>query len=99
MRMNPDDRREMILDAAVRTAKKIGWRNITRDGVAVAAQVSGALVTRYFGDIKSLRTEVMRVAVRDNLHTIVADGLAAQHPVARRAHIETKQKALAHLAR
>lgn len=97
-RMTPDKRSAEILEAAVKLAKRIGFRRLTRDGVAEAAKVSTGLVSTHFGGIEGLRDAVMRVAVRDEVLAIVADGIANGNRIARRAPASLRQRALQSLA-
>lgn len=94
-RLNPADRKAQIMIAAVSLAEKNGWAQLTRDGVATAAGVSAGLVTFYFPAIDDLRQQVMRKAVRDEILSIVADGLVARNPAAMEASVELRQKAVA----
>jgi len=96
--MTPDDRTAEILSAAVKLAKRVGFRKLTRDGVAAAAKVSTGLVSTHFGGVEALRDEVMRVAVRDEILPIVADGIANGNRIARRAPAPLRQRALQSLA-
>lgn len=98
-RMQPDKRSAEILDAAVKLAKRVGFRKLTRDGVADAAKVSPGLVSTRFGGVEKLRDEVMRVAVRDEILPIVADGVANGNRIARRAPVALRERALQSLAR
>jgi AcrR family transcriptional regulator len=97
-RMAPDARSAEILDAAVKLAKRIGFRKLTRDGVAKAASVSTGLVSTHFDGIEKLRDEVMRVAIRDEILPIVADGIANGNRLARRAPVALRQRAVQSLA-
>ena len=92
-RLEPTERRDQILKAAVDLAKEKGYHALTRDGVAVQAGVSFGLVTRYYGAIDTLKQKVMDEAVRTGILEIIAAGLAVGDPVARSAPSELKVKA------
>ncbi len=79
------DRTRDLLAAALRLAAAEGWRTLTRDGVARAAGVSGALVTQRLGTMESIRRSVMRAAVRERCVPVVAEGLCVGDVHARRA--------------
>jgi len=96
-RANPTLRKESILSAAVLLAAKHGYLRVTRDQIAEAAGVSGGLVTRYFGTIAQLRRDIMRKAVSSGQLTVLAQGLAADDPHAKKAPAEMIQKALTSL--
>lgn len=81
-RLQPDDRRAAILEAALTLAKLHGYRALTRDMVADAAGVSPALITRYFYAFPLLQSEVVSEAVRLGLPELVAEGLVSGEPAA-----------------
>lgn len=96
-RLKPEIRRAQILEFAVQAAREHGYQRITRDDVARRAGVSTGLVTRYFNTMPQLKRAVMRYAVRHEILEIVAQGLAAADPHARKASQELKQRAIATL--
>jgi len=93
-RLEPKERREQILNAAVDIARTEGFHKLTRDGVAERAKVSYGLVTRYFGTIETLKQHVMRRAVADSIPEIIAAGLAMKDPIARTATDAAKKEAI-----
>ena len=96
-RLDPEDRKASILEAAVKVAQSEGFHNLTRDGVARAARVSPGLVTRYFYAVSELRRAVMTVAVERRLLPLVAQGIVMRHAVALEAPEEVRQQALVSL--
>ena len=97
-RKTPDARSAEILAAAVKLAKRVGWRRLTRDAVAKAANVSTGLVSTHFANMDKLRDEVMRSAVHDEILPLIAEGLTDGNRIARRAPQELRQRALHALA-
>jgi len=97
-RLPPDERRAELLDVALNLAKRKGYLNLTRDGLALAAKCSQGLVTKRFGTMEKLRKEVMRAAVARGVLEVVAQGIAAKDPVAMRAPSELKAQAAGTLA-
>ena len=97
-RMDPIDRREQILAAAVGMAGDVGFQKITRDGVATRAGVAMGLVTRYFGTMCQLRRHVMRSAVKNGIIPIVAEGLAIGDPHAKKAGPELRAKVISFIS-
>lgn len=97
-RLEPAVRKDQILAAAVELAKLRGYGSVTRDGIAAHAGCSTGLVTKYFSTMTQLKRSIMRVAVKNHILSIIAQGLAAQDPHARKAPEDVKQKALATLA-
>lgn len=74
-RIAPNDRREMILNAAIQLSLKIGYKSITRDKVAKIAKVSSALIAHYFPRMRHLRQAVIKAAISQNILQILAQGL------------------------
>lgn len=85
--------RAHLLDAALTEARRVGYQQITRAGLAAAAGVSPALISRDFGTMDELRRVIMKEAVRAGDLKIVAQGLAAKDRVATRAPVEIKKRA------
>lgn len=75
-------RQVFLVQAAITAAKRIGFLNITREHIATEAGISPPLVSRYLGDMDNIRTVIMKEAVRLEILPIIAQGLAAGHPVA-----------------
>ena len=66
-------RRTLILQAAVGCARLPGgWASLTRAQIALRAACSPALVSRCMGNMDAVRKAIMRVAVRQNLTTILS---------------------------
>lgn len=97
-RLDPTERKEQILAAAVRLALATSCRDLTRDAVAFEAGVSCGLVNTYFPRVAELREEVMRVAVRERHVGIVAQGLAEGSEIARSAPAALRSEAAQTLA-
>jgi AcrR family transcriptional regulator len=93
-RKAPKDRKQEILDAAIDVAERDGYHQLNRGNIALKAGVSRALINNYFGTLKQLQRAVMRRAIKDGNHRIVAAGLAINDPVALKASPEVKQAAL-----
>lgn len=88
-----------ILAAAVTLASTEGLAALTRDGVAHAAGVSNGSVNFYYQTMAYLTARVMRQAVAQQLLSVIAEGIAARHPVACGAPRELRRRAMAHLAK
>jgi hypothetical protein len=77
-RYSPAVRRHLILNAAVEVARQPGaWAKLTRERIALEAQCSDGLVSRYLGDMPSARRAIMKVAVRDEILEIIVQSIAA----------------------
>jgi len=95
-RLPPHERKEAILSAAIELATVKGYQQITRDGIAEQAGVSMGLVTRYFSTMNQLRRDVMRHAIKREILSIVADGMACRDPHAMKAPEELRRRAFEH---
>jgi len=89
--------RDIILNAAVEEAKKVGYTNIRRDDVSARAKVSKGLVTYYFKSLENLRIEVMQYAIDKGVDIVVAQGLVIGDPLAIGAPQGIKDKAAMYL--
>jgi AcrR family transcriptional regulator len=98
-RLEPKTRETQLLKAAIILAKRIGYANITRDAIALEAGVASGLVSYRLGNMASIRTAVMRQAVRDGVIEIIAQGLAAGDEQAKKAPPEMRTRAAQYLMR
>lgn len=97
-RLQPSDRKDQILIAALRVAGKPGgWAALTRLNVALEVQCAESLVSKYFGTMISFKRTVMRAAIQTENLSIIAQGLASNDKTAQKAPPALKQKALATL--
>jgi AcrR family transcriptional regulator len=96
-RLPPEERKQHILDVAVRLAADTGYLSLTRDAVAKAAGVSPGLLTWYYLHIDHLRAAVMQAAVEQGILSVVAEGLACRVPGALSAPAELRAAAVASL--
>ena len=76
-RMKPEDRRELVLDAAVRAFARGGYAGTSTDAVAKEAAVSQPYVVRIFGTKLDLFLEVFH-RVMERIGTAFADELAVR---------------------
>ncbi len=98
-RLRPDDRKEQILNAAIKVAERPGgWGKLTRDAVAREAHCAEGLVSKYFGTMVAFRRSIMRAAITAENLAVVAQGLAAGDTCAKKADPELKIRALNTLA-
>lgn len=85
--------KENILYHAMRMATRGHYRTITRDGLAKAAGVGAGTVSYYYTMVK-LRDAVMREAVQFEIISVLAQGLADRHRIARSAPQALKDRAV-----
>lgn len=84
---------DKILRAAVRLAKKRGFRAFTRSDVAVEVGCATGTVNYHFDSMDVLRMEVMREAIRREVMAVVAEGLSRRHVLVLRAPERLRRKA------
>ncbi len=75
IRMDPDARRTLILDAAVKVAARNGFKKATRTAIAAEAGVTAGLVGVYFKGRETLREAIFAAAVDRANAKLVRDGL------------------------
>ena len=98
-RLRPADRKQEILNAAIKVAGRPGgWGKLTRDAVAKEAACSEGLVSKYFGTMIAFRRSIMRAAIGTENLAVIAQGLAAGDASAKKADPELKARALNTLA-
>ena len=92
--LKPEFRKKMIMSAALVLAEKRGYKNITRAQIGKQANVSPALVSRYFGTMDRLQVDIMQAAVRKEIIPILAQGMVDKNRIARRApqHLKDRVK-------
>ena len=97
-RLLPKDRREEILTAALNVAENVGYRQITREQVAINAGCAESLISSYFGTMEKFRRTIMRAAVKNEHLHIIAQGLVVGDNHAKKADQALRAKAMASMA-
>jgi AcrR family transcriptional regulator len=92
-----DDRRQVILSAALRLAADVGYLRVTRDAVALAAGCSPALVSHWLGTMPQMHRAIMGEAIRTRNLRVIAQGLAHGDRRARNAPLLLREAAAASL--
>ena len=87
-----------ILDTAVKLALKSSYRRITRELVAVNANVATGTVSYHFRTMEQLRDAIIRYGVTHKVLPLIAQGLAADHKLTRDIPLALKRAAAATLA-
>jgi len=96
MRLPGHERKQRLIDAAMPLAEQHGYRRVSRDMVAEAAEVSPALLSRYWS-APQFHTAIMTRAVETANLRVIGQGLADRHPVALSAPIGLRHAAAARL--
>ena len=89
--------KDNILEVAYVMAQRDGFGTLTRDGVAAEAGVAMGSVNHHYGTMDALRDAVMRMAIEREDLPVIAQGIAAGHPIAQGAPLNVRTKALATL--
>lgn len=102
-RLPSKERKQQIVAAALKLAerrdKRGGYKELTRDMIAEAAEVSPGLVSHAVGAMPAVLKAIMREAVATENVVVVAQGLGARDPIALKAPEDLKRRAALHLAR
>lgn len=96
-RLEPSERKKMILEVALKVAEKRGFNAMTRCDIAAAAGISHALVNKYFSTMSQLRKSVMKSAVKTGFLPVIAQGLILKDTAALKASNSLKKAALNYL--
>lgn len=98
MRMEPKDRKSLILSKAIDLCEKPGgWSKITRKLLADHIGCAEALINRYYHSMANLKRIVMRTAIKERNLSIIAQGLACGDRQAESVSEITRKQALKHL--
>lgn len=84
-----------LLLVAVEMAKKHGYTNITRDGIAYEAGVAMGTVTNQLGTMKQIKKAIVRHAIRNEVLPIIVQALCNGDERAKRIDNGLKERALA----
>jgi AcrR family transcriptional regulator len=80
--MQPQARKELILDEAIQLSIRIGYNSITRDLVAERMGIASGLVGKYYPRMHNLRVAIMEAAINREILEILAQGLTVNDPLA-----------------
>jgi DNA-binding transcriptional regulator YbjK len=97
VRLDPDQRSKQILNVALEIAERDCYTNVTRQNVAVSAEVSVSLITHYYDSADKLRDAVVRAAVRRENLEVIGQGIANKNKYALSAPAELKERAAIHI--
>jgi AcrR family transcriptional regulator len=85
--------KDQILATAMRLAAKKGFRNVTRQDIATAAEVATGSVSYHFDTMRKLQAAMVLKAIEDKNLPVFTQALADGHPLALRAPVELKKAA------
>jgi AcrR family transcriptional regulator len=89
IRKNPE-----VLQVALELAEKYGYMNITRDQIAENAGVATGTVSLHLGTMSQLRRTLVRHALKEGRHRIVAQAIVAGDPRINRLSEQERRTAL-----
>jgi AcrR family transcriptional regulator len=92
-----DQKRELIMAAAVEISRRDSYAVMTRDQVAAHAGVGAGTVNVIFGTMEGLREAVIKHAIANDITRIVADAVAHRHPAVKGLSPGMRQKCAAFL--
>lgn len=102
IRMKPADRKQAILEAALKATETHGFGAVRQKHIAEVAACSYGTVSLYFNTMPQMRRAIMRAAIKSNIVNIIAQGFGIGDPDAKKAcglSPELKAKVLAVLAK
>lgn len=98
-KLNPKIRREMMIVAALRLASKPGgWMALTHEAIAKEAHCSYGLVHFHLGGISSVRSKLVKAAIKQENFDVLIQALTAGDPEAQKMRPLLRAKAFAHVA-
>lgn len=89
-----ENKKHLILAAAVYLAEREGFQTFTRDSVAAKAGLAQGAVNYHYTTMAQLRRAVMGEAIRSRNLKIIAQGLAIGDPRAQKAPEELRRAAV-----
>lgn len=78
--MRPEERKAQILAAGLKLAVQNGYMRLTDRDLAREAKCSKSLVLHHFGSIHTVRSEVLREAIRTENLAVIRQGWGMNAP-------------------
>ena len=97
-RFKPEIRKDMIIKVALALAVQHGYRQITRDQIADALDISGTTIHYHFKTMNQLRREIMRAAIKQKQFAVIAQGLGIKDPLTGKMSDELKRETISWIA-
>lgn len=88
------ERRNQLLVIACKLAEINHFRHVTRRGIAEAAKTSTGNVSRVFGTMEQMRTDLIEYAIKHNQLIVVAQAIIDKHPSVKNINENVKIAAL-----
>lgn len=93
-RLKPEARKLSIFEAMLPLAETHGYEFVTRDMLGGALGITGNAVQYHFGTMCALREEFMGFAVRNEILSIIAQGVARGNEQALKAPADLRGRAV-----
>lgn len=77
-RLDPDIRKQQILDAAIDLSIQKGYRQLTRQSIANKIRCAAPLINHYYGNIENLRDIVLQIAIEREIMPILAESYGSR---------------------
>ena len=94
-RLDPEHRKQQILEAAIALAKEEGYYSLGLRNVARSAKCSPGLVLNYFGSVLELQSSVMKEAIKKE---IIVQGVVNKNIDALNAPSALISRSLSHIS-
>ncbi len=92
--MSKSKKNPLVLKAALELAESVGYNHVTRDQIADRAGVATGTVSLYMGTMCQLRRTVIRHALKEGRHRIIAQAIIADDPHVKKLTDEERRIAL-----
>ena len=97
-RLDPEHRKQQILEAAIALAKEEGYYSLGLRNVARSAKCSPGLVLNYFGSVLELQSSVMKEAIKKEIIEIIVQGVVNKNIDALNAPSALISRSLSHIS-
>ena len=92
-RLEPDQRKQDILDAAMLLSIENNYATITKQQIADKCDISPSLINTYFNDMDGMRQAIMKEAIHLSVSSIIAQGVVYGNGLAINANANMLRKA------
>jgi AcrR family transcriptional regulator len=94
IRKNPEERKIDILIASIEMSKKDAYWALNFEKIAKKTNLSASLIYHYFKNIKFLEDEVIKRAVKQNTHEVIAQALVMDRKEVKKLSNDLKRESL-----
>jgi len=87
-------RTEQLLQAALAITQRVGLDKLTREAIAAECGVTPGLVNEYLGTMISVRRDVIRHAVKNEILPIICEAIMRKSPHVARISDDLRERAI-----